>query len=64
MARLSFPSRVRIDNDVSPTATIEVQAGDRLEIGLPYGPHLASLISTSFEVGDGEGACIRRVLRA
>ena len=32
--RLSFPSRIRIDNDVSPTATvIEVQADDRLGLG-------------------------------
>ncbi len=41
--RLSFPSRVRIDNDVSPTATvIEVQAGDRLGLGYRIARALAS----------------------
>jgi [protein-PII] uridylyltransferase len=41
--RLSFPSRIRIDNDVSPTATvIEVQAGDRLGLGYRIARTLAS----------------------
>ena len=41
--RLSFPSRIRIDNDVSPTATvIEVQAGDRLGLGYRIARTLAN----------------------
>jgi len=41
--RLSFPSRIRIDNGVSPTATvIEVQAGDRLGLGYRIARTLAS----------------------
>jgi len=41
--RLSFPSRIRIDNDVLPTATvIEVQAGDRLGLGYRIARTLAS----------------------
>jgi [protein-PII] uridylyltransferase len=41
--RLSFPSRIRIDNDISPTATvIEVQAGDRLGLGYRIARTLAS----------------------
>jgi [protein-PII] uridylyltransferase len=44
--RLSFPSRIRIDNETSPTATvIEVQAGDR--VGLDY--RIASTLA-SFNV--------------
>jgi [protein-PII] uridylyltransferase len=42
--RLSFPSRVRIDNDISPAATvIEVQAGDRIGLGYRIARALASL---------------------
>ncbi|MCI0418531.1 MAG: [protein-PII] uridylyltransferase [Acidobacteria bacterium] len=41
--RLSFPSRIRIDNDVSPVATvIEVQAGDRIGLGYRIASALAS----------------------
>jgi [protein-PII] uridylyltransferase len=41
--RLSFPSRIRIDNDVSPSATvIEVQAGDRVGLGYRIASTLAS----------------------
>ncbi|HEU0007859.1 MAG TPA: HD domain-containing protein, partial [Terriglobia bacterium] len=41
--RFSFPSRIRIDNDVSPAATvIEVQAGDRLGLGYRIASTLAS----------------------
>jgi [protein-PII] uridylyltransferase len=41
--RLAFPSRIRIDNDVSPTATvIEVQAGDQLGLGYRIARTLAS----------------------
>ncbi len=55
--RLSFPSRIRIDNDVSPTATvIEVQAGDRLGLGYRIARTLASFnLNIIFcQVGDGE----------
>lgn len=42
--RLSFPSRIRIDNDASPSATvIEVQAGDRVGLGYRIATTLASL---------------------
>jgi [protein-PII] uridylyltransferase len=41
--RLSFPSRIRIDNETSPTATvIEVQAGDRVGLGYRIASTLAS----------------------
>ena len=42
--RLSFPPRVRIDNEVSPSATvIEVQADDRLGLGYQIAKTLSGL---------------------
>jgi len=42
--RLSFPPRVRLDNAISPSATvIEVQADDRVGLGYQIAKTLASL---------------------